>query len=566
MKKSLAFIILLFQVTIILSQSKIYIAPHYMTADELLRVDEIGKNFVETSPPTGEVRNIAEFEQMEGVLITYDGSFGIPLSAIAEMSQDCKVTTIVSGSGQQTTVTNLFNSNGVNISNCNFLYSTIDSWWARDYSPWYIAIDNQEVAIVDFPYNRPRPNDDEIPKKMATFLGETWYGMDVINTGGNYMCDGYGIAAQTDLVLDEENQTEAQIKVKMENYLGITNYYVRPDPLDDYIKHIDCWGKFLDVDKIIITQVPTSDYRYADYEAAAAFFAETNCSFGYPYQVIRVQAADFDASDTNPYTNSLILNNKVFVPQTGSSFDDEAITVYELAMPGYEIIGVYSNAWYSTDALHCRTYGIADREMLYIKHYPLFDVVDSEQGYSINAEVYSYAGNEIATGYPKLFYSIDNGLTYEEIVMQNIITKSGIYQAVIPEQPEGTEILYYIQATDNVEKTAYNPYVGEADPHNFTAGETSSVDITEENIRVDYFNIYPNPCIDLFFVWIEVEIETEMQLSVYNISGSLIYSENLEIIKGDNLKKIEVSDLSSGIYTVKLQSEKSTLIKKLIVR
>ena len=38
---------------------------HWMTAEELLRKGEIGKNFVETNPPTGTIRNIAEFDKME---------------------------------------------------------------------------------------------------------------------------------------------------------------------------------------------------------------------------------------------------------------------------------------------------------------------------------------------------------------------------------------------------------------------------------------------------------------------------------------------------------------------
>ena len=44
-------------------------------------------------------------------------------------------------------------------------------------------------------------------------------------------------------------------------------------------------------------------------------------------------------------------------------------------MPGYEIIGVYSNGAIDSDALHCRTRGIADREMLLsIGHIPIIYV------------------------------------------------------------------------------------------------------------------------------------------------------------------------------------------------
>jgi len=319
-----------------------YHLTHAMSEQEKALMKTYSRSFTETDPPTGEVRNIAEWEPSEGVIIAYDGSFGIPYSLIAEMSEDVIVTTIVANSSEETTVRNYFSSNGVNLSNCNFVYQNPDSWWSRDYSPWFVAVDNSEVAIVNFPYNRPRPNDNDVPILMSSFLDVDLYGMDVIHTGGNYMCDGYGAAVSTDLVWEEETQTHTQINTKMENYLGITDYHVVPDPQDEYIKHIDCWAKYLDVDKILITEVPATDYRYSDYEAAAAYFEEQNCSFGYPYQVFRVQAADYDDYDVNPYTNSLIQNNKVFVPQTGSSLDDEAIAVYEEAMPGYEIIGVYS--------------------------------------------------------------------------------------------------------------------------------------------------------------------------------------------------------------------------------
>ena len=63
------------------------------------------------------------------------------------------------------------------------------------------------------------------------------------------------------------------------------------------------------------------------------------------------------------------MNNKVLVPITGSSWDDDAIEIYEEAMPGYEIVG-FTGSWESTDALHCRAKGIAEREMIYITHIP----------------------------------------------------------------------------------------------------------------------------------------------------------------------------------------------------
>ncbi|MCD4683701.1 MAG: hypothetical protein K8R86_10500, partial [Bacteroidales bacterium] len=44
---------------------------HHMSPEEEKLKHLIGKDFVSTPPPTGLVRNVAEFEQMQGVLIRY---------------------------------------------------------------------------------------------------------------------------------------------------------------------------------------------------------------------------------------------------------------------------------------------------------------------------------------------------------------------------------------------------------------------------------------------------------------------------------------------------------------
>ena len=67
-----------------------------------------------------------------------------------------------------------------------------------------------------------------------------------------------------------------------------------------------------------------------------------------------------------------------------NAWDDEALEVYQTALPGYEVIGV-TGTWESTDALHCRVKGIPDLEMLQLFHMPLLDTVSANdsQGYDL---------------------------------------------------------------------------------------------------------------------------------------------------------------------------------------
>ncbi|HIE83929.1 MAG TPA: hypothetical protein EYQ00_08830, partial [Dehalococcoidia bacterium] len=59
------------------------------------------------------------------------------------------------------------------------------------------------MSIVDFTYNRPRPNDNDAPLKMSNHLDVPYYATDIIHAGGNYMTDGMGISASSSLVFEE---------------------------------------------------------------------------------------------------------------------------------------------------------------------------------------------------------------------------------------------------------------------------------------------------------------------------------------------------------------------------
>jgi len=302
---------------------------------------------------------------------------------------------------------------------------------------------------------------------MSEFLGIDLYGMNVVHTGGNYMTDGLGFSASTQLVWDENpNLTHEEINQKMHDYLGIDTYYVVQDPNNTYIDHIDCWGKYLAVDKILIRSVPTYHPQYDEIEQTANYFSTHNSSYGTPYRVYRVYTPN-----NEPYTNSLILNNKVYVPVVNSSYDDDAIITYQEAMPGYEIVPVEedpSHPWESTDALHCRTKGIADRNMLYIKHLPIVGNVQINQDYQISADIIPYSGQSVVAESTKVFYKTDNG-NYQSLDMT--LQSGNTYIATIPAQAEGSDVYYYIHSVDQAGNSANLPFIGAPDPFHFHVGQ-----------------------------------------------------------------------------------------------
>ncbi|MFC2102074.1 agmatine deiminase family protein [Bacteroidota bacterium] len=441
---------------------------HWLTPGELTRLDEIGLAFVETDPPSAPIRNIAEFDHMQGVLVRYP--FGIPVALIKEMAEDeIMVTTIVNSNSQKNTVINIYNSNGVDTSHCNWLIAGSNSYWTRDYGPWFESDSANNIGIVDFPYNRPRPLDDEVPKEVANMLGIPWFGMNLIHTGGNYMTDGYGNSSSTDLVwVENPSQSHEQVAEKVDSYLGVTAYHVRPDPNGTYIDHIDCWAKFLAPDKILVRSVPPTHPQYNLIEQAAGYWAMTSCAYGYNYKVFRAFTPN-----NQPYTNSLILNKKVLVPIMNNTWDDSALAVYESAMPGYEVVGILGNPstpWESTDALHCRAKGIADVGLLYIRHYPLYGNHPCEEDYTVDAELIVCSDTTVINDSVLIHYRVNNG-SWMIAPMTN--TSGTLYSGIIPNQPGENVVDYYLTASDHSGRHANAPYIGEPDPFSFNTVYTN---------------------------------------------------------------------------------------------
>ena len=464
---------------------------HYLSESEM-HDQTRGVNFVETDPPTGEPRFVGEFEPMQGVTIRYP--LGIPASLVAQFSNNCQVYCIVSSS-YQNSAQNTFQSAGVNMDNVTFVNAPTDSYWVRDYGPWYIFEDTHP-AIVDNIYNRPRPNDDNISSVFANYWNIPMYGMNLQHTGGNMMEDGRGHGVSDNLVVQENGYNENNVRNKMRDYLGIDPYHITIDPQGDYIAHVDCWGKYLAPDKILIARVPQSNSHYNDYESVAQYFETTNCCWGYPYKVYRVDEPG--GYTLAPYTNSLILNKSVYVPLGDTNtYNQNALAVYQEAMPGYEIVGVenndYSISWENTDALHCRARGIMDFNMLFVDHR---EVLHGEQAWQDSIPVVSkfiaYSGQALKQDSLLVYYSID-GADYQTARMA-ATGNPNEYVGYIKGYQGKSEINYYVFGADESGHRYTQPIFAADDPHNFTMEEhipAGSLEIMPDTLRIDeYFTPY----------------------------------------------------------------------------
>ena len=484
--------------------------PQGMTEEELLYRHEIGLDFVATPPPTGPIRNVAEFERSEAVLVRYP--LGIPLALVAAMSEHVRVITLVSGPAQEAQAANAYTSAGVRMEHADFLHAPTNSIWTRDYGPFYIAGEDGPLGIVDFVYNRAkRPDDDAVPAALAEHLGVPFYAMDVVHTGGNYMTAGRGASASTDLIWEENGFDQDYVLDRMRDYLGVHTYHVTIDPQDTYLKHIDTWAKFLDVDRVLIAEVPPSHPHYADHEAVAEYFASQPSAYGTPYEVFRVPTPN-----GQPYTNAIIVNERVYVPIVGSSWDQAALDVYAEAMPGYEVLG-FTGSWLSTDALHCRVKEVADRGLLSLQHVPLAGELSHESEVALDVDIVAHSGEPLLEDSLFLIYRLGEA-AFDTLALQHV--DGATFSASVPVPPEGAEVTYYFAASDASGRTEHFPLVGPAGARSFTippfpVGSEAVAEAPE--LRIE--SVYPNPSAGGVAVRYALDAAGPVTLEVLDVLG-----------------------------------------------
>ncbi|MDD3097753.1 MAG: agmatine deiminase family protein, partial [Candidatus Cloacimonetes bacterium] len=420
-------------------------------------------------------RFVAEWEPAMGAVVRYP--FGQPYSLLQDLSQDALLYVIVASSSQATANSNL-QSNGVNMANVRYINAASDSYWVRDYGPWTIFDDELNMHLVDFPYNRPRPNDDAIPSAISGYLETGIYDLDITHTGGNIMTDGMGKAMSTELVLTENSTlSQNQINQRFNDILGVTDYQIYTDPNNTYIDHIDCWAKLLDVDKVLIRRVPTSHAQYSAIEQSVAQWQAKTSSYGTPYRIFRV-----DTPNNEPYTNSFIMNGNIYVPQAGTANDAAALATYQAAMPGFTVRGYSYSSYESTDALHCRVNTIFDDQMIAVRHTPVSDLT-AFQEYTLTVEIDHH--NALNPEASFIAWSTSSSGPWQQSSLSH--TSGNTYSASISSPAYLLNLYYWIQATDNTGRSTKLPLSANLDP--FVAYVTTPNPDLPNWIPVSY----PNP-------------------------------------------------------------------------
>jgi carboxypeptidase T len=121
---------------------------------------------------------------------------------------------------------------------------------------------------------------------------------------------------------------------------------------------------------------------------------------------------------------------------------------------------------------------------------------------------------------------------------------------------------------DNYFDLAYIKVRGTNDCGNGEYSEEFEVYVSDctgiEDISSTGFSIYPNPADDLLFIHFGEVTQEEVNITVYNLTGEIMYDRQ-QLLPENHMIKIDLNHLSSGVYFVTASQGINMFTKKLII-
>ena len=537
---------------------------------------------ITTPPALTNLRSMAEWEEVQALTISWTSFPAILKQIVAAARLETQV--IILSDDVQGTEDYLLSSNTgggafANLDNILIVDGNYDSIWLRDYAanPVY-GNEVDSLILVDWLYNRERPNDDTSPAYIADALNLDLYETsdspyDMVNTGGNYMSDGFGTAFASELVLEENDgngeynifyptHTEQQINNILETFMGIHTYIKMPTLPYDGIHHIDMHMKLIDEETLLVSEYPQGVADGPQINANINYVLNNYTSkFGTPFRVVRIPAPPSTGGnypDNNgayrTYTNAVFVNNTIIIPTYREQYDTTALRIWGEVCPGYTLVGIdcdntNNNIIAQSGAIHCITHTVGVADPLLISHQPLVDTYDDVNPYFVSAYLNHRSGIARAT----LHWRLQGATMFNEVDM---LSNGNDWEAYIPAQSIGSVIEYYVEGESESGKIQVRPMPA---PEGFWSFEVlgapnAVTEFTSSSVQ----RIYPNPASAITCIEIENNQSVNALITLVDMTGRIVHTiHNGFVRSGTSNYFFNAEQFDSGVYQVTIQTPAS---------
>ncbi|MFN0032489.1 MAG: agmatine deiminase family protein [Flavobacteriales bacterium] len=546
-----------------------------------------------TTPPQGSnIRAMAEWEELQSLNITWTGFPAILKQIVAAAKEEVQVLIITDNPGETEDYLMTDNTGGdafIDMNNITLIEGDFNTIWTRDYSanPVYTN-EVDSLVLVDWIYNRPRPDDDASPELIAAELGVELYATvespnELMNTGGNFMCDGFGTAFASELVLDENDgdgdnnqldypdHTETEIDDIILQFMGIDRYIKMPTLPYDGIHHIDMHMKLVNEETLLVSEYPDGVADGPQINANIEYvLANYNSLWDTPYRVVHIPAPPStsglypdDGGAYRTYTNGVFVNNTIIFPTYREEYDTTAYRIWGEVCPGYNLVGIDcdnqgNNIISQSGAIHCITHAVGVEDPLLISHQPQQDTYDDENPYALSA----YMSHRDGVDNGMVYWRINDDTDWQEITMTD--AGGGNWLASIPAQAIGTFIHYYIRGEATTGKVQVRPMPA---PNGFWTFEVLGPVNVMDALMASFVKVFPNPANAITCTEISFAMPQQGELYIADLSGRKVLEIHSGIFKNGVSKYFfDAKNLTAGAYRIVLQTEFAATTELLMVK
>lgn len=557
------------------------LAPHERALIPAYRDSRAGASRGIPTPPDVPVRTMAEWEEVQSLVITWRSYPPILKQIVAAAKDECEVIVFCTSTGTSSVanVTSYLLSNNEggsplpDLDNVVLQVAPTNSIWIRDYGPEVIyANEVDSLLLLDWIYNRPRPQDDDMSNVIGALKNIAVYSTtqapyDLVHTGGNFMSDGSGTAFSSKLV-DRENgpqgeynqtvRTPAGVDEVMGQFMGIQRYIKMDELPFDNISHIDMHMKLLDEETLLVGEFPLGVSDGPTLEANMAQVTSTyNSVFGSPYQLVRIpmvpatNGAFPPSASYRTFANAIFINKLVLVPTYREQFDTTGLRIWREQMPGYRVVGIdcdnsSANIISASGAIHCITKTIGVADPLLIRHQRLRDTYETVQPYRVEGYLRHRSGIAQAT----LYWTTDTAQGFVAVPMAD--QGNGLWAADIPAQPAGTLVYYYLQGQAESGKQQVRPITAPQGWWRFRVLGLSTGVTDAAGPRIT--EVFPNPTQGLVMVSVEGAAASPVQLTLTDAVGRRVGYLYNGPLHPDGRVYADLSALPAGAYLLVVES------------
>lgn len=236
---------------------------------------------------------------------------------------------------------------------------SLESPWTRDFLPEVVVDEAGSARMVQFSYYSVRPKSEQFGAELAKGFGLPLDKSKVKLEFGNFIADEQGRIFMTEKVIqDNKDWPRQKLEKEILSRLRGTKMVWMPVIPGESTGHIDIYAKYFGNNVVVVSDSKGAAMKKVMDEAAGKFKA-------LGFRVTRLANADLHENTrrTNSYTNSLRVNNTIFMPvyynrqypePSFKAADEAAAAAYEGL--GFKVVKIPAfDAIQFGGAVHCIT-------------------------------------------------------------------------------------------------------------------------------------------------------------------------------------------------------------------